>query len=266
MDIVFRKLELAAALSAEEKGALRSTFRLNRKFDAGQDLLQEGAAPSLVGALLSGMLCRYKRVADGLRQIVSLSLPGDIFDLHSFTIQTMDHSIGAVMRSTVATAKPAALAQVAEAYPRLGVLLWREAVVESSVFREWIVNCGRRRAYSRIAHLLCEIYVRSAEVGLAKDGACPLPLTQCDLGDATGLSVVHVNRVLHLLRTQKLIAFGARRLTVLDWAGLAEAADFSPAYLHARENIRPPVREFHSHSGGRDLVRAVASESTGRDR
>ena len=238
MDIAIRKLELRSALTSDEKSALRSTFATIREFDDGQDLLREGEKPAFVGALLSGMLCRYKPLDNGQRQIVSLPLPGDIFDLHSFTVETMDHSVGALSRSVVATASHAAVEQMADAHPRLGMLLWRDAVVEGSVFREWVVNCGRRSAYARMAHLFCELYVRSAEIGLARDTGCALPLTQAELSDATGLSVVHVNRVIQRLRAEKLVALGSGWLTIHDFEGLAEAGGFNPAYLHSHETVR----------------------------
>lgn len=238
MDMPIRKLELRSTLTAEEKTALRSTFSVRREFGSGQDLLRVGDKPAFVGALLTGMLCRYKPLAGGQRQIVSLPLPGDIFDLHSFMVETMDHSVGAVTRSTVAMASHAAVEALAEAHPRLGMLLWRDAVVEGSIFREWVVNCGRRTAYERIAHLFCEIYVRLAELGLASDGGCVLPLTQAELGDATGLSLVHVNRVLQRLRAERLITFRVGRLTIHDFENLAEAGGFNAAYLHSHENIR----------------------------
>ena len=238
MDIVIRKLELRSALTPDEKNALRSTFAVLREFNNHQDLLREGEKPAFVGALMSGMLCRYKPLGNGQRQIVSFPLPGDIFDLHSFTVETMDHSVGALARSVVATASHAAVEDMAEAHPRLAMLLWRDAVVEGSVFREWVVNCGRRDAYARTSHLFCEMYVRSAEVGLVKDGGCALPLTQAELSDATGLSVVHVNRVIQRLRAEKLITFYSGWLTIHDFDGLAQAGGFNAAYLHSDENIR----------------------------
>ena len=239
MDIVIRKLELRASLSPEEKAALRATFCTTRRFDADQDLLREGEKPPFVGALVSGMLCRYKPLPNGQRQIVSLPLPGDIFDLHSFSIAVMDHSVGAITHATVVSATHAAVEAMTEAHPRLGMLLWRDAVVESSIFREWIVNCGRRNAYQRIAHLFCETYVRMAEVGLAEGGHYELPLTQHQLGDAVGLSVVHVNRVLQQLRADALVQYKSGHVTIPDWHAVATAAGFEPGYLHAMERLAP---------------------------
>jgi CRP-like cAMP-binding protein len=95
-----------------------------------------------------------------------------------------------------------------------------------------MTNIGARPAYNRAAHLLCEFVVRLRAVGLANEHSCTFPLTQGDLGDAMGLSVVHVNRIFKELRGQKLIEFGARELTVLNWDGLKEVGEFDPGYLY----------------------------------
>jgi len=107
-------------------------------------------------------------------------------------------------------------------------------LIDASVFRECVVNVGARAAYSRIAHLLCEIVVRLNAVGLADDLSCEFPFTQADVAFATGLSTVHVNRTLQELRANRLIHLKGNRLDVLDWKGLKSAGDFDPAYLHLR--------------------------------
>jgi CRP-like cAMP-binding protein len=240
MEIIIRKLELRSTLSADEKDALHATFGVVRMFEPGQDLLSQGERPAFVGALLDGLLCRYKALPAGERQIVSFPLPGDIFDLHSFLLDRMDHSVGALARSRVAVASHAALQALAEAYPRLAALLWRDAVIEGAIFREWIVNCGRRTGYARTAHLLCELFVRMADVGLTREGGYGFPVTQVDISDAVGLSPVHVNRVLQQLRAEGLISLRGGRLTIHDWDGLVKAAGFTPDYLNVAENQSAP--------------------------
>ena len=100
------------------------------------------------------------------------------------------------------------------------------------MFREWVVNVGRRNARSRIAHLLCELVLRMRTAGLCNDTTCRFPLTQEQLADATGLTSVHTNRTLMNLRQAGLIELRPSRLTVLDWHGLAEVGDFNERYLH----------------------------------
>jgi CRP-like cAMP-binding protein len=237
LDII-RKLELRSPLSTDEKSALRATFATVRTFDRDQDLLTDGEHPAFVGALLEGFICRQKALAAGQRQIVSFPLPGDIFDLNTFVVERMDHTVSALTRCRVAVASHAAVRTLTETYPRLGAMLWRDAIVEGSVFREWVVNCGRRNARERTAHLFCELAVRMTEVGLANGQSYPLPLTQANLSDATGLSVVHVNRVVQQLRADKLISLAKGRLTIHDWNGLALVGGFRAGYLHSGDKAR----------------------------
>ncbi len=113
-------------------------------------------------------------------------------------------------------------------------LLWRDTLIDAAIFREWTVNVGRRSAYTRIAHLLCGVLLRMRAGGLTDGDSCDLPLTQEDIGDATGLSNVHVNRSLQELRAEGLVEVGRRSLNVLAWERLKQAAEFDPRYLHLR--------------------------------
>jgi CRP-like cAMP-binding protein len=91
---------------------------------------------------------------------------------------------------------------------------------------------GRRSAVEHLAHLLCELYSRLEVMGLVDGASFNLPLTQADLGDALGLSLVHVNRTVRELRQSGLVTWRATRLTIKDWTGLAKLAQFDPTYLH----------------------------------
>jgi CRP-like cAMP-binding protein len=128
-----------------------------------------------------------------------------------------------------------AIQQLCTRSPRIAAALWRETLIDAAIFREWIASIGQRTAYSRIAHLLCEMFVRFRAAGLAKGYSVPFPITQGELGDAQGLSSVHVNRSLQALRLDRLITLGSGTLTILDWEGLRQAGDFDPTYLHLRE-------------------------------
>ncbi len=232
MDVAFRKLELRMPLAPEEKAAFASVFWHVRVYQRDQDLLSEGETPAFCGVLLEGLLCRHRTLDSGGRQILSFPMAGDVFDLNSYLLETADHTVSAISRCRVAMAPHEAVQALMGAHPRLGRLLLRDAMVEGSVFREWIVNCGRRTGYARTAHLFCELFTRAEDVGLVKQGSCRVELTQSDLADAVGRSIVHVNRVLQRLRSEELIAFRSSQLTVLDWEGLATAGEFGSAYLH----------------------------------
>ena len=121
------------------------------------------------------------------------------------------------------------------ARPRIAKALWRETLIDAAIFREWTVNVGRREAYARIAHVLCELMVRLQVVGLTQDHTVQIPITQNEFADATGLSNVHVNRVLQELRADGLIVLKGDTLTVPDWEKLRHAGDFDPTYLHLEQ-------------------------------
>lgn len=163
---------------------------------------------------------------------MSFHIRGDICDLHSLLVGRMDHSISTLTPGKVAAIPHATILDWTQRYPALGRVLWWDTLIDAAIFREWMVNVGRRSAYQRIAHLLCELVTRMHTAGLAKDYTCDLPITQTELADATGLSTVHVNRTLQELRGKGLIELQNGTFLALDWARLKEAAGFDPAYLH----------------------------------
>ncbi len=116
--------------------------------------------------------------------------------------------------------------------PRVGDVLWRDTLIDAAIFREWMIGIGRRSAYTRIAHVLCEVFVRLKAVDLTNGDRCDWPITQIEIGDALGLSNVHVNRSLQELRADGLIELGGGSLTILDWQGLTKAGEFDLTYLH----------------------------------
>jgi CRP-like cAMP-binding protein len=177
-------------------------------------------------------VCRYKLTHQGKRQIFSFHLPGDIPDLQSLHISVMDHSLMTLTPSRLAFIPHESLFKVMHRCPRVADLLWRDTLIDAAVFREWMIGLGRRLAETRIAHVLCEILVRMRAVGLANGHTCELPITQAELGDALGLSTVHVNRSLQELRGKGLITLRGNILTVVDFEGLKKAGEFDPTYLH----------------------------------
>lgn len=231
-DALLRKLEIAAELSDEEKRALLDLPMAFRTFEADQDLVREGERPAECCLILKGFVCRYMLLSDGSRQILSFHIPGDIPDLQSLHLKVMDHSLGTLVPTSVAFISHQSLHDLNARHPRIASAFWRDTLVDAAIFRLWMVNIGRRSAYGRIAHLLCELLVRLKAAGLAQDHAYELPVTQAELGDALGLSTVHVNRILQELRGKGLIVLRGSSLTICDWEGLKEAGGFDPAYLH----------------------------------
>jgi CRP-like cAMP-binding protein len=234
-EMLIRKLESIGELSDQDREALASLPVQVRHLEADQDVVREGDRPSVCCLLVDGFMHRYKVLPDGKRQILAIHTPGDVPDLQSLFLRHLDHSLAASVPSQAGFIPHEALRTLMRRSPTLTELLWRDTLIDAAIFREWIAAMGRRPARSHMAHLLCEVFTRLRAVGLTQDHSCSLPLTQEELGDACGLSTVHVNRTLQELRGDGLIAFHHGRLTILDWARLQEVAEFDPAYLHLRQ-------------------------------
>ncbi|HEV7440258.1 MAG TPA: Crp/Fnr family transcriptional regulator [Methylobacterium sp.] len=230
---IIRRLEGFTRLSQDDKRALREAASERvRRLGPREDIIVEGDPPRDVNLILDGWACRYKTLEDGRRQIIAFFLPGDTCDPHTLTFREMDHSLGALTAVTLAEISRESLHSLGETSPRVGQALVWTMLVALAVQREWTVSLGQRTALERLGHLLCELFVRLQAVGLTDGNSCEMPLTQVDLGDATGLSNVHVNRVLQELRSSGLIALKGRVLTIPDLERLQAVSLFSAAYLH----------------------------------
>jgi CRP-like cAMP-binding protein len=186
--------------------------------------------------LLEGFAYRSKTASDGARQIFSFHCRGEIPDLQSLYLKTMDHDLASLSPARVGFVQHSDLRALCVRFPRVGATLWRETLIDGAVFREWMLGIGRRSAAERIGHLLCEMFIRLDAAGLARHGTVPLPITQEQLGDALGLSTVHVNRSLQILRSNEFITLSAGTLTILDWDRLSNFSDFDPLYLHQQRH------------------------------
>jgi CRP-like cAMP-binding protein len=229
---VASKLEAFTRLSSDDRSALGELSRNSRYIDARRDLVSEGDKPRYVHLVMDGWACRYKQLPDGKRQIVALFVPGDFCDVNVYILRAMDHSIAAITRLKVAMITPEEMNALTAERPRITQALWWHELVTAAVQREWTLNLGQRTAYERIGHLLVELYLRLQTVGRAQDGRCDFPLTQNDLADATGLTPVHVNRMLQELRRDGLIELERKQLQIIDLQRLMGVSMFNPNYLH----------------------------------
>jgi CRP-like cAMP-binding protein len=170
--------------------------------------------------------------AQGKRQIVSFAIAGDIPDLQSLHLKVLDNSISTISQCRVGFITHEDLRGICTRYPRLAAAFWRETLIDASIFREWVMNVGRRDGSNRMAHLLCELLVRLRAVDLVEDHVCDLPITQGEFADALGFTNVHVNRVLQQMRAEGLIETKGTQLKVPDWDRLKQVGEFDPTYLH----------------------------------
>ena len=226
-----RKLRLRDGLDNREAEVLRDAVERVAHAPAGQILVPAGQPLTHSTLVVEGLVARFKDLNDGPRQITEVHVPGDFVDLHGFLLKRLEHNVGALTPVKLAYVPHHALKRITEKEPHLARLLWLSTLMDAAIQRERILSIGRRSALARVAHLFCELFVRLEVVGQVEDSSFRLPVTQLDLADATGLTSVHVNRMLRQLRSQGLVTFRSGVVDIHDLPGLEKLAEFDRSYL-----------------------------------
>jgi len=231
-----RTLELYHPLPPGDQQALLHVPYKRRWLEAGTYTVREGDQPRNCAVLLSGFAFRQKITGEGERQIIGIHVPGEALDFQNLFLDVSDHNVQMLTRGEVAEVPIAAFQHLAMERPEIGRAIQISTLVEASIIREWVLNIGRRDSRSRLAHLLCEFALRLEKIGhVQPDGGYELPMTQEQLADATGLTPVHVNRVLKGLQAEGLITRNRRNISFPDWRRLRDVGDFNQRYLHLRD-------------------------------
>lgn len=228
------KLQRYAELTPEDIALAERLTATSRKVSARQDLIREGDRPGPVFVMLEGWACRYKILPEGGRQIVAFLMPGDTCDMHVAVLAQMDHSIQTLTPSRVAMIPRADMHMLVTTRPRIAHALWSTQLVDEGTMRAWIVSMGRRNSEQRVAHLMCELYVRARNIGLISGDTLELPLSQIVLADALGMTAVHINRILRKLRNEGVMEISRGRLVITDPTRIVAVAGFDETYLHRR--------------------------------
>ena len=203
-----------------------------RRYRSDEMIVRAGEELNNSMLLLDGWLARCKDLPGGERQVTELHVAGDFADLHGFTLKRLDHDVMTMSEVTVAVVPHERLHELTDKHPRLGRVYWFATNIDAAIHREWALSLGQRSALSRMAHLFCELYARLDVVGRTKSGGYDFPLTQRELSECLGLTVVHANRTIQELRRRGLVELENRRLTIVDRRGLEGVAQFDPAYLY----------------------------------
>ena len=228
---VRQKLISLGVEGEEELNALLSRIIVPSSINAGEDIIAPGQSPGRLTMLLTGVCHLYERLVDGSRQIYAFHYPGDFCDLqrHVLPETSKDVAVAAITACSIGTIDYDDLEQLITRYPLVGRALWRATVLEASIFQRSLLNVGRQPALRRVAHLLCEQLARQAAVCI---DTTTIPLSQIDVADATGLSIVHVNRVFKELRRLGLLSKQGRTIKVANREQLARFGGFDGSYLN----------------------------------
>lgn len=232
ISVHLKKLRQRIELSAEEERAICNAVAETRRVAADQVLVRSGDPLNSSLLLLDGWLARSKDLPGGERQVTELHIAGDFADLHGFTLKRLDHDLMTLSDCTIAVVPHERLRDITERFPRLARFYWFSTNVDAAITRELALSLGQRSAISRMAHLFCELHARLDAVGKARRDGFEFPLTQRELSECLGLTVVHANRTIQELRRRGLVELENRQLTIIDRRGLEGVAEFDPSYLY----------------------------------
>ncbi|ANI79433.1 Crp/Fnr family transcriptional regulator [Sphingobium sp. EP60837] len=228
------KLHGFGPLSDEDVAALTAATSKPRNVAGRRDLIREGDRPGPVFVVLEGWACRYKILPNGTRQVLAFLMPGDACDLHIGLLAEMDHSIQTITPALVATIDRMEMDELMDRRPGIAKAMYVAQLVDEGTMRAWITSMGRRTSIERVAHLMCELYLRARNIGLTDEPELALPLSQLLLADSLGMTPVHLNRVLKELRVSGAMILKRGSLLVADPGKLVQIAGFDENYLHRR--------------------------------
>jgi len=231
ISLFLKRLLIRSALTGEEQRAILSLTGETQRFGTHFDIVLPGHTVEGACLVAKGLVARYDQMLDGQRQITSFYIPGDMCDLHSVVAPKASWSITAVSPVTIVRVPHRQLIDRCIHYPGIAIGFWRDGTADASVFAKWVGNLGRKNAKARIAHVMCEMGMRNEAAGLGERTSYELPTTQEQLGEATGMTTVHVNRSLQEIRREGLLNFRSGRVEIHDWDALTHIAEFDPSYL-----------------------------------
>lgn len=201
----------------------------------GGQMLSPGVTSPHLYTLLQGVVFRSKALDDGRRQIVNFLFPGDMIGLQGAMEDPLLYGVEAVTDARVCIFQRERFLELFSAHPRLGFdIAWLAAREETSL-DEHLTTVGRRNARERIAYLAVFLFLRGRATGLAGRTHLNIPLTQAQIADTIGLSVVHTNKTLQVLRKAKIIEWTPERIGIHD----LEAAIAYAKYDQPLESPRP---------------------------
>lgn len=226
------KLDRLIGLTTIERDAIAALqFRIEY-VPAHTYLVREGDTVTQCCIVINGYACRHKVERAGGRQIVAFYMAGDILNLQHILLSKADDNLQTTTKATVGWIATERLRQLGREHPRIAKAFAIDVLIDASIFREWVLNIGRRDAKIRVAHMICEFIARRKTLDTLSSFSMTLPFTQEQIADATGLTAVHVNRMLRALTDEGAFAHQNGQLTISDWKKLQTIADFNPGYLH----------------------------------
>ena len=233
MDHFVARLQLHTRLDGEAKVALAGSVALSHVTAARDEVPVSGLGLVGVYFVQHGFACHHSLLADGRRQMIRLLLPGDICVQQADCAKPGNPRTYALSKVTCGLIPHRTLLGLTGRFESIAAAFARALAVERAMLHERVISLGQRTARERLAHLLCESFLRSQEVGLAVGTQCSFPVSQADLSKLLGLSHVHAHRSLQAIRAEGLVRLDGGVLTILDLDRLKDVANSDFSYLRA---------------------------------
>lgn len=220
------RLARYAALAAGERAALERLEEQERTCRRGSVLIAENEVPRELFVVREGWLHSSVGLGNGTRQIMRFHFGGDLVGLPLLAFAESPESVTAVTDARVSAVPRDRFTALVAEHPRLAGLLLAMGAAERVWVGDRLASIGRTPARARVASLLCELFARVRAADGHNGNAMQVPLTQEDIGDATGLTAVHVNRMMRRLVEDGIIERNGNHVRVLDEPRLCAEAAF----------------------------------------
>lgn len=226
-------LEQHGPLGSADAEAILSLPYTVREYPARSRIIREQELMNSCLLLFSGFAYEHTLLRGGQRQITAMYVPGEVIGLQVARLSSVDREVDALARTTAAVISLDDIGHLAETRPRIARALWSQTLFELRHCRRWLATIGRAEGRARVLHLLCELGLRYERAGLGKRQHFELPMTQEQIGEATGLTAVHVNRVLQSLRYDGVVEREQRFVIIKDWDLAADLAGLTGAHTRS---------------------------------
>lgn len=233
------RLERYLSLTEEERDALDWAERREVRVPSGMVLMEQGGAVDTLYVVQQGWLHSSIELKSGGRQILRFHYPGDLIGTSSIAWAQAANTITAVSDCVVSELSKVNLGRIFKAQPRLAGMLYAMAAAENVAMSDRLASIGRTDALERLATLLLDILARLRVTAGGVIESFDLPLTQKDIGDAVGLTKVHVNRTLGEMERRGMIERTGRRVRIVDEAGLVAFTGFVDRYATVQTDWLP---------------------------
>lgn len=217
-----RRKPLFAQMSDEDL-AWMQRFKVGELVvDPGTPILLEGSNSPQLFTALYGMGLRYRHLKNGERQVLNFVYPGDFLGLQAGVMGEMGHSVEATTKMTLCVFDRSELWSFIKSSPERGFELAWLAAVDEHFMGAALTTVGQRTALQAVAWALLRIYLRAQACGLGANGEMRFPFKQRDLADALGLSLVHTNKTIGVLRSRQLLRWSDNEVQLHDLEALAK--------------------------------------------